>query len=153
MDYTITKPNLCDISSMRNLVLPEVKKGIILDRSEDEMANAIRSYSIIRIDGNIIAFSALHIHSMQLGEIRSLVVKDEYRRKGLALALIKYLLDEAMAIQLREVLTLTYKREVFEKIGFKEIAKDKLPNHKIWTDCVKCTHFPICDEIALIKAL
>lgn len=154
MEFVILKPNLLDIPHMRNLVLPEVQKGVILDRSEDEIATAIRSYSIVRNKQNeIIAFCALHIHSISLGEVRSLNVHEDYRRKGIATMLINTLINEAKNLRLKEVLTLTYKREVFEKLGFKEIQKDKLPNHKIWADCIKCIRFPICDEIALIKTL
>ncbi|HHD83733.1 MAG TPA: GNAT family N-acetyltransferase, partial [Campylobacteraceae bacterium] len=34
-----------------------------------------------------------------------------------------------------------------------EIPKEALPEQKIWADCVKCKHFPICDEVALIYNL
>lgn len=153
MDFTISKPTLIDIPAMRNLILPEVQKGIILDRSEDEMANSIRSYNIVREGDKIIAFAALHIHSLTLGEVRSLIVSPNHRRLGIATMLITQILSEAKSLNLKEILTLTYQKEVFSKIGFKEIAKESLPNHKIWADCVKCKKFPLCDEIALIKTL
>lgn len=155
MDFNISKPSLSDIVTMRNLILPEVQKGIILDRSEDEMANSIRSYNIVRenTSDNIIAFASLHIHSLTLGEVRSLIVSPNYRRRGIATMLIKHILNEAKALNLKEILTLTYQKDVFSKIGFKEIAKESLPNHKIWADCIKCKKFPLCDEIALIKTL
>ncbi len=153
MDFTISKPTLIDIPAMRNLILPEVQKGIILDRSEDEMANSIRSYNIVREGDKIIAFASLHIHSLTLGEVRSLIVSPNHRRLGIATMLITQILSEAKSLNLKEILTLTYQKEVFSKIGFKEIAKESLPNHKIWADCVKCKKFPLCDEIALIKTL
>lgn len=153
MDFKVSKPTLKDIPLMRNLVLPEVQKGIILDRSEDEMATSIRSYSVICKGGEIIAFSALHIHSMKLAEVRSLIVGENYRRIGLATLLIKHLITEAKELNLKEILSLTYQKEVFEKLGFKEIAKESLPNQKIWADCIKCKKFPVCDEIALLKIL
>ena len=34
-----------------------------------------------------------------------------------------------------------------------EIQKELLPEHKIWADCIKCKHFPICNEVSLIKNL
>ncbi|PHQ55600.1 MAG: GNAT family N-acetyltransferase, partial [Sulfurimonas sp.] len=34
-----------------------------------------------------------------------------------------------------------------------EIPKESLPEHKIWADCIKCKHFPICNEVSLIKTL
>lgn len=151
--YELSKPTLKHIVSMRNLILPEVKSGTILDRSEDEMANTIRSYNIIKDNDEIVAFCALHIHSTSLGEVRSLIVKDTHRRKGLASKLINNLLKEAKELGLKEILSLTYRKELFTKLGFIEITKDSIPNHKIWADCIKCTRFPICDEIALIKTL
>ena len=152
--FTIIKPKIADIPYMRNLVSKEVQNGVILDRSEDEIANTIRSYKAIKNNNDeIIAFSALYIYSMILGEIRSLIVKEDFRRKGLASLLVKSLIKDAKDLGLKEILVLTYKREVFEKLGFKEIDKAKIPNHKIWADCIKCKRFPICDEIALIKTL
>ena len=153
--FSISKPTLRDIPAMRNLILPEVQRGIILDRTEDEMASAIRSYSVVCENGinNIIAFAALQILSPTLAEIRSLIVGEFYRRLGIATALILHLIKEGESLNLKEILTLTYQKEVFAKIGFKEIAKDSLPNQKIWADCIKCKKFPICDEIALLKTL
>jgi len=49
-----------------------------------------------------------------------------------------------------EVLVLTYLPEFFKKIGFVEIAKESIPEHKIWADCIKCIHFPVCNEVSLI---
>ena len=101
----------------------------------------------------IVAFAALQILSLTLAEVRSLIVAENYRRNGLATMLIEHLIAEARALNLKEVLALTYQREVFEKLGFKEIAKESLPNQKIWADCIKCKKFPVCDEIALTKIL
>ena len=94
--FSISKPTLRDIPAMRNLILPEVQRGIILDRTEDEMASAIRSYSVVCENGinNIIAFAALQILSPTLAEIRSLIVGESYRRLGIATALILHLIKE-----------------------------------------------------------
>jgi amino-acid N-acetyltransferase len=62
-------------------------------------------------------------------------------------------LDEAISLGLQKVLSLTYQHEFFEKLGFVEIPKESLPEHKIWADCIKCKHFPICNEVSLIKTL
>ncbi len=147
------KPNLEDIKSMQELVQPEVKKGIILHRSDDELATNIRSYTIIKDNEELIGFSALHIHSNSLAEIRSLIIKDAYQGKGIGKELINTLLKEAKELRVKEVFTLTFQKEFFEKLGFKEIPKEDLPEQKIWADCIRCKHFPICNEISLIKAI
>ncbi len=147
------KPNLEDIKSMQELVKPEVENGVILHRSDDELATNIRSYTIIKDDEKLIGFSALHIHSNSLAEIRSLIIKDAYQGRGIGRELINTLLKEAKELRVKEVFTLTFQKEFFEKLGFKEIPKEDLPEQKIWADCIRCKHFPICNEISLIKAI
>ncbi|WP_066386525.1 N-acetyltransferase [Helicobacter himalayensis] len=154
--YSIQKPTLSDIEEMRALVSVEVERGVILERSIDEMANAIRSYHIARENpseqnkkGKIIGFCALYVYSSTLGELRSLIVDEKHRGKGIASTLIESVKKEAKELGLNEILVLTYKEKLFQKLGFVIIDK-ALPNHKIWADCIKCKHFPICDEVALI---
>ena len=146
-----TKAKLSDIVPMQELVKPEVDKGIILFRSSDEIATNIRSYILAKKEEQIVGFGALHFHADDLAEIRSLVVKDDFRGKGIGKGLVSTLLDEGTHLGVEKVLTLTYKKAFFESLGFSEIPKESLPSHKLWADCIKCKHFPICDEIALIK--
>ncbi|MDD2382991.1 MAG: N-acetyltransferase [Sulfurospirillaceae bacterium] len=147
------KAKLSDIVSMQELVKPEVEKGIILFRNSDEIATNIRSYILAKEDSNIVGFGALHFHADDLAEVRSLVVKDTERSKGVGKGIVNTLLEEGRQLGVKRVFTLTYKKAFFEAVGFIEIPKESLPSHKIWADCIKCKHFPICDEIALIKNL
>jgi amino-acid N-acetyltransferase len=147
------KAGLGDISKMQELVLPEVESGIILARSDDEIATNIRSYMLAYENNSLVAFCALHVHTSSLAEIRSLIVKDSHRGKKIGKTLVSRCLDEATDLGLQRVLCLTYQQSFFQKLGFVEIPKESLPEHKIWTDCIKCKHFPICNEVSLIKNL
>ncbi len=145
------KATLGDIVAMQSLVEPQVQNGTILERSDNEIATNIRSYILAKTSNTIIGFCALHIHTPQLGEIRSLIVSDNHRGKEIGSNLVKEALHEAKKLLLEEVLVLTYKQRFFERLGFQEIPKESLPEHKIWADCIKCKHFPICNEVSLIK--
>lgn len=147
------KAKLSDIVQMQNMVSPEVESGVILDRSDDEIATNIRSYTLAIDNDQLVGFCALHVHSPSLAEIRSLIIKEPYRGKGVGTGLINKVLSEGVELGLQKVLSLTYKKEFFEKLGFVEIPKESLPEHKIWADCIKCKHFPICNEVSLIKTL
>lgn len=145
---------LGDISAMQILVQAEVEEGVILDRSHDEVATNIRSYVVAEDAGRIVAYTALHIHSERLAEIRSLIVDKAYRIQNIAKKMLAFTLNEAKVLGVKEdVLVLTYLPLFFQKLGFREIAKESIPEHKIWTDCIKCKHFPICNEIALVYKL
>lgn len=153
MQIELTRAKLSDIEQMQKLVVKEVEAGVILARSSDEIATNIRSYILAREGSEIVGFCALHIHTPSLAEIRSLVVAEQRRGQGIGQQLVTQALEDAKALGLQKVLSLTYKQAFFEKLGFVEIPKESLPEHKIWADCIKCKHFPVCNEVSLIKTL
>jgi len=153
MKIKITKAVLADISEMQELVAPEIESGVILVRSDDEIATNIRSYILAKDGSEIVGFCALHIHEPSLAELRSLIVKENYRGQKIGEQLINIAMKEASMLGLQKVLSLTYKQSFFERLGFIEIPKESLPEHKIWADCIKCKHFPVCNEVSLIKTL
>lgn len=153
MEIKFFKPNVSHIGDMQKLVKEEVEKGVILLRTEDEMANTIRSYTVVEVDGKMAGFTALHIHSARLSEVRSLIVSKEYRNMKLGKKLVEACIEEGKRLGLQQILSLTYKKEFFESLGFREIEKERIPEHKIWADCIRCKHFPVCDEIAMVYDL
>ncbi len=147
----LVKAKLDDIPAMEALVADKVKDGTILERSEDEMATNIRSYVLAKEDDKLVGYTALHIHSPRLAEIRSLIVDEAYRGRNIGKRMVKFTLEEAKVLGVKEdVLVLTYLPAFFEKLGFREINKESIPEHKIWADCIKCIHFPVCNEVALV---
>ena len=147
------KARLNDIPAMQALVAPEVESGLILARADDEVSTNIRSYTLAFYGEELVGFVALHIHTADLAEIRSLIVSDSYRGRSIGSDLVKRGIEEAQELRLGRILSLTYQKEFFEHLGFKEIPKESLPEHKIWADCIKCKHFPVCNEVSLILAL
>jgi len=150
---TYKKASLQDIPAMQALVEPEIQSGVILYRSDDEIATNIRSYTLAMDGVKLVGFCALHVHSPNLAEVRSMIIDQVYRGRNIGSTLVAKVCDEGRALGLREILALTYQREFFERLGFVEIPKETIPEHKIWADCIKCKHFPICNEVSLIKTL
>ncbi len=144
---------LSDIKEMQKLVEPEVRSGVILPRNDDEIATNIRSYTIAKLDDKLVGFGALHFHTDRLGEVRSLIVSQDVRGRGIGKNIVKKNIQSAKEFGAEQIFTLTYKKEFFESLGFREIPKEELPANKIWADCIKCKFFPICDEIALIRTI
>ena len=147
----LVKAKLDDIPAMQALVADKVKDGTILNRSEDEVATNIRSYVLAKDGEKLVGYTALHIHSPRLAEIRSLIVDEAYRGKHIGTRMVAFTLEEAKALGVKEdVLVLTYLPYFFKRLGFREIDKEVIPEHKIWADCIKCIHFPVCNEVALV---
>ena len=153
MKIEYVKASLKNIEDMQKLVSSEVESGVILERSSDEMSTNIRSYTLAYADGVLVGFCALHIHTTSLAEIRSLIVDEKFRGNKIGENLVLSCVEEGRELGLQKLLSLTYKQSFFENLGFIEIPKESLPEHKIWADCIKCKHFPICNEVSLIKNL
>ena len=150
MDIRFYKPTVADITKMQDIVREEVDKGKILLRTADEMATTIRSYTVVEVDGKMAGFTATHIHSPRLAEVRSLVVGKDFRGLKLGKKLVEACIKEAKEYGIQQLLSLTYEQGFFESCGFRVISKEEIPEHKIWADCIRCKHFPICDEIAMV---
>ncbi len=144
---------LSDIGAIQKLVAQEVESGVLLPRSDDEIATNIRSYILAYEQERLVGLCALHIHTQELAEIRSLIVDKDFRCAGIGKELVLKSIANAQKLGLKRLLCLTYQDQFFKLLGFEEIPKESIPEHKIWADCIKCKHFPICNEISLIKKL
>lgn len=145
----IRKAKIHDVKTIHKLINDFAKKGEMLPRSLNELYENIRDFYVAEEDNEIQGVCALHILWEDLAEVRSLVVKREYQKRGIGSDLVKKCLREARFFGVKNVFVLTYVPDFFKKLGFKEIEKSKLPQ-KIWGDCIKCPKFPECDEVALI---
>ncbi len=148
----IRKAKVVDGKKIHQLLLEGAKKGELLPRSLNEIYDNIRDYYVVYEADELVGVSALHICWEDLGEVRSLMVRDDKRKSGIGSLLLKSCIDEAVSLGLKKVFALTYQVDFFNRFGFKVIDKKELP-HKIWSDCIKCSKFPDCDEIAVVKTL
>jgi amino-acid N-acetyltransferase len=148
----IRKARITDASAIQKLLVEHASRGLMLSRSLAEIYQAIRSFYVIEIDGEILGIVSLQIWWLDLAEVRSLVVSSALAGKGLGRDLVNICLAEARELGLKRVFALTYQEEFFAKLGFSIIEKNELPQ-KIWGDCMKCPKFPDCDEIAMAVEL
>ena len=126
-------------------------RGLLLPRSLSEVYEHLRDFYVAaENDGGIIAVCALGLCWEDLAEIRSLAVVEKYHGRKYGVRLVEKCIEEAKDLGLKQIFTLTYVPEYFQKLGFRLVDKSELP-HKVWSDCLKCTKFPDCDETALIK--
>ena len=147
------KATISEASQIYKLIGLFAKKRLMLARSLNYIYERIRDFWVYQEGREVIGCCALAIVGWQdLAEIKSLAVKKKYQGKGIGTGLVKKALEEAKSLGLKKVFVLTYEPEFFERLGFKEIDKEKLP-HKVWSDCLNCPEFPDCKEIALIKKL
>ena len=148
----IPKAKISDVKEIQKMVEVYAQKGEMLPRSLSELYDNLRDFFVYEEEGEVAGVCALHISWDDLAEVRSLVVAERHIRKGIGKKLVTACVDEAREFGIKRVFALTYQRAFFEKLGFHEVDKAQLP-HKIWGDCIKCSKFPDCDEIAMVKEL
>ena len=155
-----------DVPDIHYLLEIYASHGNLLPRTMSELYRHLRDFFVIEVNEEwyrdvpptelrrhkIAACGALEIFTEDLGEIRSLVVADEYKGRGFGRLLVQHLTREARRIGLRRLMALTYAPEFFHKLDFKTVGKDTLPE-KVWGICVKCYKYNNCDETAVLLEL
>ncbi len=148
----IRAATITDVPAIHDLLETYASKGNLLPRSMNEIYRHLRDFFVIEVSGRIAAIGALEIFTEDLGEVRSLVVADEFERRGLGRLMVQRIVAEARQIGLRRLMALTYVPEFFHKLGFQTVGIDTLPE-KVWGVCVKCYKYNNCDETAVVLEL
>src|ERR1035438_4383389 len=149
---TVRKAVMHDIAPILDLINSYAARGIMLARTEFEMSEAIRDFTVVSLDGQLLGCGALHFYSPTTAEIRSLAVCEQAKTKGVGRKLIEALVDEAEQFELDAVFAFTYVVDFFGRVGFHVVGRGALPL-KAWKDCLRCPKFQACDEIAVLRVL
>lgn len=151
----LRKARIGDVKTIHRMINMSAGKGEMLPRSLMDIYNSLRDF-IVFCDGDhsqVIGICAMNIIWENLAEIRSLYVDENYRGQGIGRKLVEFCISEAITLELFRIFSLTYKREFFVQLGFKEVDRSTLPE-KIWADCFRCSKYPdYCDEVAMIVEL
>jgi amino-acid N-acetyltransferase len=149
---TIRKALMRDIAPILELINGYAGKGIMLPRTEFELSEAIRDFTVVLRGDELLGCGALHFYSPTLAEIRSLAVDESAKKYGVGRKIVEALLAEAQQYELDAVFAFTYVVEFFQKVGFHVVERGVLPL-KAWKDCLRCPKFQACDEIAVLRVL
>src|ERR1041385_8480841 len=148
----VRKAGMTDIAPILALINGYAAQGIMLPRTELELSEHIRDFTVVLSEGRLMGCGALHFYTPTLGEIRSLAVDESAKTHGVGRRVVESLVNEAQEYQLDGVFAFTYVVEFFNKVGFHEVERGVLPL-KAWKDCLRCPKFQCCDEIAGVRIL
>ena len=173
-DVHIRKARPSDASAILELINSYAQGGLMLPRTEFEMCENIRDFSVAYVgqafgvswqagmpsqpDGapnparELAGCGALHFYTPQMAELRSLAVVETAKASGIGRKIVAALLREAREYGLDVVFAFTYVAPFFEKCGFRVVDRGSLPL-KVWKDCLRCPHLNCCDEVAMVYPL
>jgi amino-acid N-acetyltransferase len=146
------KARMADIPALLDLINGYARQGIMLPRTEFELSEGIRDFTVATAGDRILGCAALHFYGPTLAEVRSLAVSAEAHGTGAGRALMEALEREAFDFGLEILFAFTYVPGFFAKVGYREVDRAELPV-KAWKDCLRCPKFQACDEIAVLKPL
>jgi amino-acid N-acetyltransferase len=107
-----------DISSIHQLIKTAAKTHRVLPRSKAELSEVINCFFVAEENNIVVGCCALEIYNKKIGEIRSLVVDEKFRKKGIGKKLVQACVKKAKQAKLRELLSITDKINFFQKMGF-----------------------------------
>ncbi len=151
----LRKARIDDVKSIHRMINLSAGKGEMVPRSLMDIYSSLRDFFVYYDEekSQVVGICAMNIIWENLAEIRSLCVEENYRGKGIGKNLVEACISEAITLGLFKVFTLTYKRDLFARLGFREVDRATLPE-KIWSDCFRCSKYPdYCDETAMIMEL
>lgn len=120
-----------DIPAVLNLIRPFVEEGILLPRTEQNLATSFNDYIVYELDDGIKGCAALHLYNDYQAEIASVAVDSVCSHLGIGPKMIEYLLNKAQTFHSTSVFILTTRTaDWFEQQGFVPDQIDTLPSKR-----------------------
>ena len=151
-EIILRNAKLTDIPALLDVINAYASQGIMLPRTEFELAENVRDF-VVAVEGRqIVGCGALHFYTPRSAEVRSLAVAPAKKAAGVGRLIVTSLEAEAIDQELQSIFAFTYVPGFFEKLGFAQVDRGELPL-KAWKDCLRCPKFLACDEIPMLKQL
>jgi amino-acid N-acetyltransferase len=141
-----------DAEVLHALIQSHVLEGHLLPRELDELRLHADRFVVCDVAGTLMACAELAPLSARVAEVRSLVVKEDFRRVGLAARLVGELRRRAIASGFDMLCAFTHDARFFVRQDFSIVPHTWLPE-KIATDCVGCPLFRQCQQYAMVMSL
>jgi amino-acid N-acetyltransferase len=148
----VRKARVADVPAIGALIEHYARQGILLPKPLGRIYQGVRTFLVWEEAGRVLGCGRLEVVWADLAEIGSLAVAEEVRGRGAGTAIVKGLLEEARDLGIPRLFALTYQVRFFERLGFKILPKEDLPQ-KIWKDCLACPKYDRCDEVAMERLL
>src|SRR5271169_1238240 len=123
----IRKATMRDIPALLQLINSYAAEGVMLPRTEFEMSENVRDFTVVYAGSQLLGCGALHFYSPTSGEIRSLAVASAVKKHGVGALLMEALEQEAINNDLHAIFAFTYVPHFFRKVGFEQVDRGLLP--------------------------
>ena len=97
--------------------------AVLLGRELVDLYESVPEF-LVAVDENgfVVGAGGLHVMWEDLAEVRSIVVSDSARGRGVGRAIVEALVEKARNLGIKRLFCLTFEVEFFAKSGFEEIS-------------------------------
>ena len=123
-EYSIRPARADDMIQVHALMQPYVERRILLGKELVVLYEATQEF-LVAVDEHdqVIGAGALHVMWEDLGEVRTLLVSDEWLHRGVGRRIVEALEEVARELRLTRLFCLTFETEFFRRRGFHEIGE------------------------------
>ena len=122
--FTVRSARTADVRGIQLLLEPYVQRRILLGKDIVVLYEATQQFLVAEDEnGRLIACGALHVMWEDLGEIRTLIVSDEWLHHGVGRAIVEGLEENARELGLSRLFCLTFEVDFFTRRGFAPIGE------------------------------
>ncbi|WP_439594232.1 amino-acid N-acetyltransferase [Microbacterium sp.] len=122
--YIVRAARSADVRGIQTLLEPFVQRRILLGKDLVVLYEAVQQFLVAEDEnGRLIACGALHVMWEDLGEVRTLIVADDWLHRGVGRAVVEGLEANARALGLSRLFCLTFEVEFFQRRGFSPIGE------------------------------
>ena len=107
------------------ILMVSANTDTLLPRTVESYSALLSTTYVAEVDGTIAGSCVLEVYSPKIAEIRTVVVRDEFRGKGIGTALVKTAIDEAKRQQIYEIMVVTSNLPFFKSLDFGQCLNEK----------------------------
>ncbi len=120
-----------DVPDVHRLMRPLVERGLLVPRSEIDLADLHSDFVVFETDGMVHGCGALHLYGNDQAEIAGLAVDPQYDHLGIGRRIVTYLIERARGTGVERVFALTTQAsDWFEQFGFVPGGVADVPDRK-----------------------
>jgi N-acetylglutamate synthase-like GNAT family acetyltransferase len=141
-----------DVPAIVALIASGAEVGLLLPRDENSVRVHLEDFTVSEEDGVVIGCAALTPLKPDVAEIRSLIVREEQRGRGIGRALVRALLRHASEVGYDEVVAVTKGAVGFYAgLGFAETSFDRFPPD-VLRECDACPRYSSGRRTGMVRS-
>ena len=137
---------------IQTLLDPFVQRRILLGKDLVVLYEAVQQFLVAEDEhGRLIGCGALHVMWEDLGEVRTLIVADDWLHHGVGRAIVEGLEASARALGLSRLFCLTFEVDFFAGHGYAEIEEGVVVSADIYTELLRSPDDGVAEFLDLAR--